>query len=222
MINSYPSCALIIGWIVTPWKCESPAVRPTAWRISSKASATWRRSSKLSLTPPTSVLWVSVREKSLTTTGYPIWSAASTAACDVAAVIVLVTGIPYAERICFGLKFIQQRAAGVSGGGDDLRGGRTIDIGITVGERRRFVQRPKVVRISPHVCEGARGLVGEIKCGNTSAVKDRLARRYFGSPHPTGQYGLAVELGQGFDRFGGLSWIGHILRGQNDQHAIVV
>ncbi len=59
----------IIGWTVTPLKCSAPDFCATDVLIWLKASSTAAESGRLSLTPPTSVLCVMVREWSLSTTG---------------------------------------------------------------------------------------------------------------------------------------------------------
>ena len=88
------------------------------------------------------------------------------------------------------------------------------------GNRRRFVEALQVVGIAPHVVEGAHGAVGKLERRNARLVQDLLAGRNFRAAHPTRQHRLAESLGVGLQLLGDLRGIGHVLRRQDDQHAV--
>jgi hypothetical protein len=92
-ISSYP-LSLTICWTVTPSNASGPALRDTLPRMLSKALQTAASSPRLSITPPTSLLWVTVVESNLSTTGKPTCLAAFTAASIVAQAMLCTTGMP--------------------------------------------------------------------------------------------------------------------------------
>ena len=85
---------------------------------------------------------------------------------------------------------------------------------------RSLVDTLEVVRVLPHVIEGAGRGVRVVEGRNTSLVENLHAGLNVVSAHPTGQYRLAPALGEGAKLFGNLCRVGHALRGQHDQHAI--
>ena len=67
--------------------------------MSSTAERTAAASLRSMTTPPMSLLWSISSESTLTTTGYPIVSAAATASAAVPTTFQPATGIPYASKI---------------------------------------------------------------------------------------------------------------------------
>ena len=114
-INSTPAAPAAAT--ATPSK-RAPGIRSASpRRMRSKASRTSTSLRRLSATPPTSLLWLTSGECTLSTTGKPIRAAASTASSALAANSGIAVAMPAAARTR--LDSISESAR--APGGDSLR-----------------------------------------------------------------------------------------------------
>ena len=121
MMSSTPGSA--IGCTIAP-----PIEAPSAPCIVANASRTSSAVRSPRRTPPTSVLCTSAGEAALSATGYPMRSAAATAASAVPAASVWITGMPNAVRISVGRGVRGPRAVGLRGEGRRDDRARAVDV----------------------------------------------------------------------------------------------
>jgi len=88
------------------------------------------------------------------------------------------------------LELGEDGAAGVPDVGDQVLDRLAVGVGL-VGGFGRLVDAAQVVRVAPHVGEGAGGGVGELEGRDAGAVQDGLAGGNLGPAHPAREHGLA-------------------------------
>ena len=124
----------------------------------------------------------------------------------------------------FGFKFRQDRAPGFAHFGNDFF--RVLPVNLAAGELRwrgrRFIKRPQVVAISPHVIKRLRRAVGIFEGRNVRRVENVFARFDLADAHPARDDRLALDVRKRLELFGGRRRIRHRLRRENDQQTVRV